>query len=121
MISGIPLFVGSTASAVNRSPETILDTTYQITVLPGGEQFDCGAEQSILVGAHAANILISYSCRSGQCGSCLGRLIAGEVSYPRGQPDALSLEQGEQGYALFCSAYALSDLIIELVQPEFPG
>ena len=72
------------------------------------------------MGAHAANILVSYSCRSGKCGSCLGRLIAGEVSYPRGQPAALSLEQGEQGYALFCSAYALSDLIIELVQPEFP-
>jgi len=72
------------------------------------------------VGAHAANILISYSCRSGQCGSCLGRLIAGEVSYPDGQPDALSQAQREQGYALFCSAYAVSDLIIELVQPEFP-
>jgi CDP-4-dehydro-6-deoxyglucose reductase len=73
------------------------------------------------VGAHAANILISYSCRSGQCGSCLGRLIAGEVSYPDGQPDALNQAQREQGYALFCSAYAASDLIIELVQPEFPG
>jgi len=73
------------------------------------------------VGAHAANILISYSCRSGQCGSCLGRLIAGEVSYQDGQPDALSQAQREQGYALFCSAYAASDLIIELVQPEFPG
>jgi CDP-4-dehydro-6-deoxyglucose reductase, E3 len=73
------------------------------------------------VGAHAANILISYSCRSGQCGSCLGRLIAGKVSYPHRQPDALSRAQREQGYALFCSAYAVSDLIIELVQPEFPG
>jgi CDP-4-dehydro-6-deoxyglucose reductase len=73
------------------------------------------------VGAHAANILISYSCRSGQCGSCLGRLITGEVSYPDGPPDALSQAQREQGYALFCSAYAVSDLIIELVQPEFPG
>ena len=73
------------------------------------------------MGAHAANILISYSCRSGQCGSCLGRLIAGEVRYPRGQPDALSLEQCEQGYVLFCSAYAVSDLTIELLQPVFPG
>lgn len=88
---------------------------------PGGEQFDCRAGQSILSGAHAANILISYSCRSGQCGSCLGRLIAGEVSYPAGQPDALSTEQREQGYALFCSAYALSDMTIELIQPVFPG
>jgi len=51
----------------------------------------------------------------------MGRLIAGEVDYPHGQPDALSREQQEQGYALFCSAYALSDLTIELIQPELPG
>ena len=99
----------------------ITESSFQITVLPGAEQFVCGARQSILVGAHAANILISYSCRSGQCGSCLGRLIAGEVSYPGGQPDALSIEQFAQGYALFCSAYATSDLTIELIQPEFPS
>jgi CDP-4-dehydro-6-deoxyglucose reductase len=110
-----------TASAVNRSSDTITETSYQITVQPGGEQFNCGAQQSILLGAHAANVLISYSCRSGQCGSCLGRLLAGKVSYPRGQPAALSREQQEEGYALFCSAYAVSDLTIELIQPEFPS
>jgi CDP-4-dehydro-6-deoxyglucose reductase len=110
-----------TASAANRSSDTITEPGFQITVQPGGEQFTCGAGQSILRCAHAANVLISYSCRSGQCGSCLGRLLAGEVSYPHGQPAALSREQQEQGYALFCSAYAVSDLTIELVQPEFPS
>jgi len=94
---------------------------YQVTVLPGAEQFDCTAQQSILSAAHAANILISYSCRSGQCGSCLGKLLAGVVSYPGGQPDALSGQEMEAGYALFCSAFAASDLIIELLVPEFEG
>jgi CDP-4-dehydro-6-deoxyglucose reductase len=75
----------------------------------------------VLNAAHAANILISYSCRSGRCGSCLGRLIEGEVEYPRGLPDALSAEQHDCGYALFCSAYAVSNLTIELMQPDFPG
>ena len=74
----------------------------------------------MLTAAHAANILISYSCRSGQCGSCLGRLLEGEVNYPSGQPDALSEQQMADGYALFCSAYPVSDLIIELLVPEFP-
>jgi CDP-4-dehydro-6-deoxyglucose reductase len=87
--------------------------------LPGGEQFGCAPLQPILDAAHAANILISYSCRSGQCGSCLGRLIEGEVSYPRGQPDALNAQQARDGYALFCSAVAKSDLVIELLQPVF--
>ena len=38
-----------------------------------------------------------------------------------GQPDALSHGQREQGYTLFCSAYARSDLTIELIQPVFPS
>jgi len=92
---------------------------YQVTVLPGAEQFDCPAQQSILSAAHAANILISYSCRSGQCGSCLGKLLSGEVSCPRGQPEALNEQQVAAGYALFCSAFANSDLTIELLTPEF--
>ena len=88
--------------------------------MPTGEQFDCPAHKTILAAAHAANILISYSCRSGQCGSCLGKLISGEIEYLRGLPDALSQQQHEAGYALFCSAQATSDLLIELIEPEFP-
>lgn len=89
--------------------------------MPTGEQFDCPARKSILAAAHAANILISYSCRSGQCGSCLGKLLSGEIEYPKGLPDALNQQQHEAGYALFCSAQATSDLSIELIKPEFPG
>ena len=50
----------------------------------------------------------------------MGKVVAGELRYPGGQPDALSVKQAEAGYALFCSAYAVSDLTIELLQPEFP-
>ena len=89
--------------------------------MPTGEQFDCPAQQSILSAAHAANILISSSCRSGQCGSCLGKLLSGEIEYPKGLPDALSQQQQAAGLALFCSARAASDLVIELIEPEFPG
>jgi CDP-4-dehydro-6-deoxyglucose reductase len=88
--------------------------------MPTGEQFDCPAQKSILAAAHAANILISYSCRSGQCGSCLGKLLSGEIEYPKGLPDALDQQQHAAGYALFCSAQAASDLVIELIKPEFP-
>jgi hypothetical protein len=46
-------------------------------------------------------------------------VLAGEVGYPDGQPVAISDEQVEAGYALFCSAYAQSNLTIELVEPDF--
>ncbi len=101
-------------------PEALALRVYRVTVKPDGERFDCAAGQSILDAAHAANILVAYSCRSGQCGSCRGRVIDGNVGYPRGLPDALDANEAEQGYALFCSAFAESDLVIELLRPEFP-
>ena len=88
-------------------------------MLPGGERFECAAGQSVLNAAHADNILIPYSCRSGQCGSCRGKLLEGNVQYPKGRPDALSHAQQDAGYALFCSALAVSDLVIELCPPTF--
>ena len=88
-------------------------------MLPSGEQFDCAENTPILNAAHAANVLISYSCRSGQCGSCIGKLVSGEIAYPGGLPDAISSDDADAGYALFCSAVAHSDLTIELVAPAF--
>ena len=87
--------------------------------MPSGEQFECPQDKTILNAAHAANILIPYSCRSGQCGSCMGRVVSGEIRYPDGLPEALSDVQSESGYALFCSAHATSDLTIELIEPVF--
>lgn len=88
--------------------------------MPTGEQFDCPAQKSILAAAHTANILISSSCRSGQCGSCLGKLLSGEIEYPKGLPDALDQQRHAAGYTLFCSARAISDLVIELIEVVFP-
>lgn len=92
---------------------------YQVRLLPSGECFDCPEHQPVLSAAHAADILISYSCRAGQCGSCIGKVLSGEIVYPKGFPDAISKDQASAGYVLFCSAFAKSDLTIELVVPGF--
>jgi len=88
-------------------------------VLPGGEKFECPENKPILAAAHAADILISYSCCGGLCGSCRGRVIAGEIVYPNGIPTAISAAEVKQGQVLFCSAYATSDLTIEISKPVF--
>ena len=62
---------------------------------------------------------MAYSCRSGQCGACLGRVLSGEVCYSDGLPDAISESEASAGLALFCSAFAASDLVIELIRPDF--
>ena len=87
-------------------------------MLPQGRVFAADAAQPILSAAHRANILMAYSCRSGQCGSCRGRVLEGDIEYPQKFPDALSRQEAEQGYALFCSAYPRSDLRIELCPPD---
>jgi CDP-4-dehydro-6-deoxyglucose reductase len=113
------LFAGLTANAASRPAEPIGASSRQVRVLPAGESFSCPADKSILDAAHAANVLLAYSCRSGQCRSCIGRVIDGEIRYPGGLPPAISKQESESGLALFCSAFAVSDLTIEILKPEF--
>lgn len=87
---------------------------HRVRMSPTGEEFDCPADKPILVAAMAANILISHGCRSGQCGSCQGWVLEGEIDYPGGFPEAISREEAATGLALFCSAHASSDLTIKL-------
>ena len=47
----------------------------------------------------------------------MGKLHQGKITYPKGQPGAISDLQTEQGYVLFCSAFAMSDLSIEIIDP----
>ena len=91
---------------------------YRIKVEASGRVFDADAAQPVLTSAHRANILIAYSCRGGRCGTCRGRLLSGEIEYPNGFPEALTEAEAEQGYALFCSAYPRSDLVIDPGHPR---
>ena len=93
------------------------NNTWRITLRPGGEGFDCPADQPLLDAAHAADLAFPYSCRGGRCGTCRGRLLSGEVAYPRGLPEALDENERASGFVLFCSACPVSDLTIELATP----
>jgi hypothetical protein len=46
-------------------------------------------------------------------------VVEGEIDYPGGLPQAISKQESESGLALFCSAFAVSDLTIEILKPEF--
>jgi NAD(P)H-flavin reductase/ferredoxin len=72
--------------------------------------FSCDDGKSVLDGALAAGYEIPYSCRTGICGSCRGKVVAGEVS--GGQGAGLSEEEQREGQVLLCQARACSDLTI---------
>ncbi len=61
--------------------------------------------------AEAHDVSLEYSCRSGACGACKCRLLAGEVV--RGSEDGLSAAEVAEGYVLTCTAVARSDLVLD--------
>jgi ferredoxin len=85
---------------------------YRIRLEARGLEFSCEEKQSLLQAAIEANILMPHSCRAGQCGRCMSRLISGEYFYPNEPYDALSTVEQEQGLLLCCQARPLSDMVI---------
>jgi ferredoxin-NADP reductase len=75
------------------------------------------SEQTNLIGVHpGASILdsaledkieIPYSCKSGSCGRCVAKLLAGKIHMHRNY--ALNDEQLKRGYVLLCQSIPLND------------
>jgi len=63
-------------------------------------------DESILTELEAHNVLINYSCRQGHCGSCILKLVDGEVLH---QKCLVPLSEGE---ILACQSKPTSDIKI---------
>ena len=74
-------------------------------------EFACSPDESVLDGVLAAGYEIPYSCRSGICGSCRGKVVSGEVSGGKGE-GVLSEEERGEGHVLLCQAKPCSDLSV---------
>ena len=64
---------------------------------------------SILEMAEGQGLDPDYSCRSGICGTCVCKLIEGEVEYFE-EP----LEEPDPGHILICCSRPKGDIVIEL-------
>ncbi len=73
----------------------------------------CKAEMSLLRAMESAGIRVPSDCRSGECGWCHSRLIAGEVFIPKAA-DGRRIADKKFGWIHPCSTYALSDVEIEV-------
>ena len=98
--------------------------TFQVTVTPSGHQFSCDEGETVLSAALRAGIGLPYGCKNGACGSCKGKVIAGQLSHGKHQQKALSDAEEALGAALFCCARPSTDITIEAreiaVSDEFP-
>lgn len=88
--------------------------SYTVTIQPSGHRMEVEDDETVLEAALRQGFALPYGCRNGGCGSCMGKLLHGEVDYGPIRPRALSEADEAAGKALFCQAYPLSDLEIEV-------
>jgi CDP-4-dehydro-6-deoxyglucose reductase len=87
--------------------------TFKIRIQSSGREFTAGEKETVLAAALRQGVMLPYSCRNGACGTCKGKVLAGQVDYGTYETKAMSEAERQQGHALFCQAKPLSDLVIE--------
>jgi CDP-4-dehydro-6-deoxyglucose reductase len=87
---------------------------HRVTIQPSGNAFPVNDGETVLAAALREGIIIAYSCRSGVCGTCKGKLLEGTVDYGTYQEQAMTEAERAAGMALFCQARPRSDLVIQV-------
>lgn len=86
---------------------------HRITIKPSNHAFTVEGDETVLEAALREGFVIAYSCRNGACGTCKGKVLEGRVDYGQYQQQTLPDSEKAQGWALFCQARPLSDVVIE--------
>lgn len=91
------------------------DDTYSLTVVRGIHEdvIPAKASESLVVALERAGIRIETGCRSGECGFCRTKLLAGNV-YVSPVSDGRRAADKDFGYLHACAAYPLSDCRIKI-------
>lgn len=92
--------------------------SFTVHLSASATEFEVREDETILDAALRQGIVLPYSCRTGSCATCKGRVVSGEVDYGEYQDQALPDVERQQGYALLCQAKPLSDLEVEAREVE---
>src|SRR3954467_5086807 len=87
--------------------------SYRITIKPSNNTFETQPDDTVLEAALREGLVLAYSSPNGACGTCKGKALEGAADYGVYQAETLPDSEKANGYALFCQAKALSDLVIE--------
>ncbi|AHJ30390.1 2Fe-2S iron-sulfur cluster-binding protein [Nodularia spumigena CS-584] len=95
--------------------------TYQVRLINKKQDLDTtievDEETTIVDAAEENGIELPFSCHSGSCSSCVGKIVEGEVD----QSDQIFLddEQMDKGFALLCVTYPRSNCTIKTHQEPY--
>ena len=92
---------------------TSVPMSFNITLKPSGKTFTCASNVDVLKAGLANGISLRYSCRSGVCRTCRGRLLEGQLDLGNVNPYYLSEQDKAAGYVHLCCATPRSDCVVE--------
>ena len=102
-------FVAPTIDKPAPQPQDDELKTRELVVLYDGEEhkFSVDPDATILETALDLDIDLPYSCQSGLCTACRGKLLSGKVKLD--EEEGLSDAEREEGYILTCVGHPLTD------------
>lgn len=88
---------------------------YKLTVRQCGKEYriTASSNETLMVALERAKIKAPVSCRSGECGFCRSKLVAGTVYIPSAN-DFRRASDKDYGYVHPCAAYPTSDIVLEV-------
>jgi ferredoxin-NADP reductase len=106
VLRAIPVESGVEVHSERFSAAPVIDgEPFELELVRGGAVVEVGAEQSALAALRNAVPTVAYSCQQGYCGTCVQRVISGEVEH---RDSLLTEEQRALGQMLVCVSRAKS-------------
>jgi len=78
-----------------------------------GRRYEARPDESLLDAALRQGVVLDYSCRTGRCSTCKGRVVAGDTISVHDEL-GLSAEERQQGYILTCVRQACGPVELEI-------
>jgi ferredoxin-NADP reductase len=91
--------------------DTSVLTGFEVSFTQSNKKAIAHSDETILDIADNLDVEIDNSCRSGSCGSCIVKLVSGEVEME--VDDALEEDEKQQGYILACQSIPKTPVEIE--------
>lgn len=92
--------------------------SHQITIADRGETVPAEPGETILDAMIQAGAAVSYSCQSGNCGTCKCEFVSGDIFELDYSEHALAAAERARGIILACRSQVWSDCVIRTIAAE---